>query len=706
MTESDQTYGVSATTRWPDWLRYSDEETSRDLDVAFARLLADQAPQAGEPALRLAMLCSAQLAQGHSCLDIQPWYPAQDASRDTTVSSMTGSDAGGIVRPRWLPPDLADCLAALARAPFVGDGSGDEPLVLHGTRLYLARYWRAGLRIRQTIAMRLSGPSEDAADPRQARDWLDRLFPAPSDMLDWQKLACAVALLRRFSIVTGGPGTGKTTTVVRLLAVLQGLALARGRAQGLRIRLAAPTGKAAARLNESIAGKLRELADTGDDALRAALACVPSQVVTLHRLLGSRPGTRRLAHDAGRPLDLDVLVIDEASMMDIEMMDAVLAALPADARLILLGDKDQLASVEAGAVLGELCARAEGGHYWMRTCEQLAALSGQDLRAAARDPALSGVEAGLAHWPDDAGTELDQAVVMLRRSMRFGPDSGIGQFATAVNRGRMPTVRELLDKPPADLRCIRHAGSAASHPADVAGFSAEVGLAAVGEREDWLTESGVLGTTGYPALFTLIKNQRPPREAPMSRWDAWALSILAQQTRFQVLCAVREGPWGVQGLNQRIESRLRAAGLVLAGPNAWYAGRPVLVRRNLPVLGLANGDIGVALPVPDPGRADGWTLRVAFAGAAQGAVRWVSPARLPAIETVYALTVHKSQGSEFDQVVLVLPDVPGPLVTRELLYTGVTRARRSLALVLPGGDAVLRHAVLHPTRRAGGVWNP
>ncbi|WP_298015860.1 exodeoxyribonuclease V subunit alpha [uncultured Castellaniella sp.] len=646
---------------WPAWLSYGQAETVQDLDVAFGRLLAEQCPDAPQVAVRLAMQCCAQLAQGHPCLDLR-----------TLADRLP------------LAPD--ECLAQLEAAPFVGDGGGDEPLVLHGARLYLARYWRAGERIRQAIAGRLGAATDALADPPLAREWLDRLFrPEENASLDWQKLACAVMLGQRFGLITGGPGTGKTTTVVRLLAVLQGLAQARGLARGLRIRLAAPTGKAAARLNESIAGKLQDMAGKGGPELRAALDCVPSQVVTLHRLLGSRPGTRRMSHHAGRPLDLDVLVIDEASMMDIEMADAVLSALPAAAQLVLLGDKDQLASVEAGAVLGELCARAEGGHYTRATCERLAALCGQDLMAAAEDPGRSGVEAGVLRCPDPDGTPLDQAVIMLRRSMRFGKESGIGRFAHAVNRGQVAEVRALLQAGLEDLDCVASA--------DAAGADA------------WLRDAGVLADAAYPAIFTRMQTHRPAAQAPQEDWDRWALDLLGTQARFQVLCAVRQGPWGVQGLNQLIESRLRSAGLIPSGSGPWYPGQPVLVRRNLPALGLANGDMGLVLSVPAPGRPEG-RLRAAFAGARQGTVRWVSPARLADAETAYALTVHKSQGSEFERVVLVLPDRPGPLVTRELLYTGATRARKSLTLVLPHDESIVHHAVRHPTRRAGGVWNP
>jgi len=654
---------------WPDWLRYGQPEPVRDLDVAFARMLAEQAPDAPEAAVRLALWCCAQLAQGHPCLDLE-------------------------APPVALPLPLPACLDALASAAFVGDGSGGEPLVLHETRLYLARYWRAGERIRQAIGSRLAMPTAALEDPVLARRWLDRLFPPEGAALDWQKLACAVALRQRFSVITGGPGTGKTTTVVRLLAVLQGLARARGMTRGLRIRLAAPTGKAAARLNESIAARLQDLAGQGDEELRAALACVPDRVTTLHRLLGSRPGTRRMAYHAGRPLDLDVLVVDEASMMDIEMADAVLAALPAGAQLVLLGDKDQLASVEAGAVLGELCAGAEGGHYTESTCRQLAGLSGQDLLAAVGDPALSGVEAGVLQCPDPGGPALSQSVVMLRRSMRFGPDSGIGRFAAAVNRGRAGEVRDLLHAGLDDLHCIA-AGQGGPDPQ----------ARAADPDGAWLHAAGVLSGTGYPAVFAQLRAHRPAPEAPPAEWDRWALDLLDVQARFQLLCAARQGAWGVRGLNQRIESRLRSEGWIAPDAGAWYAGQPVLVRRNLPALGLSNGDMGLVLPVPAPGRPEG-RLRVAFPGARRGAVRWVSPARLPDVETAYALTVHKSQGSEFDRVVLVMPQRPGPLVTREMLYTGATRARRTLTLVLPGDEAVVGHAVRHPTRRAGGIWNP
>ncbi|WP_310630755.1 AAA family ATPase, partial [Paraburkholderia sp.] len=358
----------------------------RTLDGAFARFLLDETPDAPPLLLLAAALASHQLGRGHVCLDLQatlddPAFalslPPDGPQTPTAEPPQPPAEVlAGVTLERWR--------AALDAPELVGhwhDGTQDDtqsdtqndtqndmqnstPLVLAGNRFYLRRYWQYEQDVRAGIEARLArGPRLEAALPAAAaRAALDALFvsrPAQAKGADWQKLACALAARSAFSIITGGPGTGKTTTVVRLLALLQTLALDREGTGGrpLRIRLAAPTGKAAARLNESIAGAVERLpfdalAQRVDAvALRSA---IPTVVTTLHRVLGTRPGSRRFRHDAGNPLPVDVLVIDEASMVDLEMMAAVLDALPSNARLILLGDKDQLASVEAGAVLGEL----------------------------------------------------------------------------------------------------------------------------------------------------------------------------------------------------------------------------------------------------------------------------------------------------------------------------------------------------------------
>ena len=398
----------------------------RELDRAFAAFLVEQAPDA-EPLLILAAaLASHQLGRGHVCLELA----ATLADSRFALSLPPDGELEGT--PLTLPGELLDGLdlaawqAALADPRLVGEGPGATPLVLAGSRLYLRRYWQYEREVRAGIDQRLArGEALRAALPTDAlRQALDALFPKQANApADWQKLACALAAGNAFGIVTGGPGTGKTTTVVRLLALLQSLALGGEGGRPLRIRLAAPTGKAAARLNESIANAVDRLdlgAFANGEQIRQQ---VPKEVTTLHRLLGSRPDSRQFRHHPGNPLALDLLVVDEASMVDLEMMAALLGALPDKARLILLGDKDQLASVEAGAVLGELCSRAREGHYRAATRDWLQAVSGEQVDDDLLD----------AH-----GQPLDQAVAMLRHSHRF---SSAAASASSPRRSTPATWR-------------------------------------------------------------------------------------------------------------------------------------------------------------------------------------------------------------------------------------------------------------------------
>lgn len=668
--------GPATTDRAELWARVGAWQAAgalRGLDAALGRFLADCAPEAPDLALWLAIWCSAQLGHGHVCLDMKAL--CEDAA-DTLAAGDLAPEGLQAMARALQQQGLAACCQALDRSGFTGSGAGDEPLVRRDHRLYLARYWRAERRIQFQIDQRLSG-NRMAADPQSVRRWLDALFPSamPGDT-DWQKIACATAIDHAFCIVTGGPGTGKTTTVVRLLAALQGLARDRG-AGDLRVHVAAPTGKAAARLNDSIGSALQQLLAEAPDFVRPVLADIPVQAQTVHRLLGSRPGTRRFRHNADHRLPADVLVIDEASMLDIELMDAVLAALAPDARLILLGDKDQLASVEAGAVLGELCARAERGHYPPAWCGRMALLTGQEVPADRQDP---------------QGTALDQAVVMLRHSRRFKADSGIGRFAVAVNQGDLDTVRRLQDQPPPDLDFL------VPREAD----DPRLDTLFCGPGHPASDADAIAG--GYEAYFRRIGTQPRADQASSEVIDQWARAVLDARAGFQVLCALRDGPWGAAGLNRRIEAGLRARGWLPAAHDEWYPGRPVLVTRNQHELGLANGDMGVALSVPDPGEPGTTRIRIAFArDDGSGGVRWIAPGRLANIETVYALTVHKAQGSEFDRVVLVLPERGGPILTRELLYTGATRARQALSVVTAGGSSTLEAALSRRVRRAGGL---
>ena len=660
----------------------------RGVDRALVRFLREQAPQAPPLALLLAALTSHQVGRGHVCLDLD----ALLTEADHTLSLPPEGEAGA--RPPQRPSSVLQGLSAgalqeaLEGSGLAADGEAPgAPLVRTGDQLYLLRYWEAERRIGQSIRARLADrPAwSGALDGAATREWLDRLF-GPADAAaaapDWQRLACALAAGSGFSVITGGPGTGKTTTVLRLLALLQGL---QGTRDPLRIRLAAPTGKAAARLNASVTGALDRLGLEdlpGGEGLRRS---IPGEVVTVHRLLGARPGTRRFRHDAAHPLALDVLVVDEASMIDLELMASLVAAVPREARLILLGDRDQLASVEAGAVLGELCHRAPGGHYTPEAAAWLRDLSGSAIPETMQDA---------------QGRALDQHIVMLRQSHRFGADSGIGRLAAAVNAGVEDAAATTDD---AVLRAVLRG------PED----PAVVKLAVDGRGG----EDEAARPVGYAHYLQRLRELRPRDDAPRADWDDWARAVLAAHGRFQLLCAVRRGPWGLEQLNRRVAGALQARGLLEAGggraEGGWVEGRPVIVTRNDYALGLINGDIGITLAVPawlargedTPAAPDTAppVLRVAFlTGGEGGRVRWVLPNRLEAIETAFALTVHKAQGSEFEHAGLVLPEPESPLLTRELVYTAITRASRWFSLLEPRAGT-LAAASQRQIRRSGGL---
>ena len=650
----------------------------RALDRAFVAFLSELDPDADSLVLLAAALTSHQLGHGHVCLDLYETLKEPDFA--LSLPPEGDVQAGPMLLPSQLLVALdgaAWCQALassalVAHADELGEVAASKPLVLSDRRLYLRRYWSYERRIDNALRHRLA---QQEAAPQDLSARLDGLFgEADADgLIDWQKLACAVATRGAFSIITGGPGTGKTTTVVRLLALLQAPAVESG--QPLRIRLAAPTGKAAARLTESISHQVQSL-----KVAENVREKIPSEVTTVHRLLGSRPGTRHFRHHAGNPLPLDVLVVDEASMIDLEMMANLLDALPPHARMVLLGDKDQLASVEAGAVLGDLCRDAEAGMYSPQTQAWLENISGEDLNK-------SGLQQG-----DEQQYPLAQQVVMLRHSRRFVQGSGIGQLSRLVNKQQVAEARALL--------------AARSH-SDL--FS----LALKGEQDRSLErllleghDQGSDGPQGYRHYLGVLAAQRPAGNAELDDpcWTRWARLVLEAFDSFQLLCAVRKGPWGVEGLNERITHALFNAGWI-EGDHHWYEGRPVLMTRNDYGLGLMNGDIGIALKLPERSgpEAGRQVLRVAFPrNDGSGGVRFVLPSRLNDVETVYAMTVHKSQGSEFAHTALILPEALNPVLTKELIYTGITRAKHWFSLIEPR-QGVFEEALRRKVKRLSGL---
>jgi exodeoxyribonuclease V alpha subunit len=646
----------------------------RALDKAFVAFLADLDPAADSLVLLAAALTSHQLGHGHVCLDLY------ETLKEPDFALSLPPEGDVLSTPMLLPSALLKTLdgatwcQALADSVLVanaGDNSdvaARKPLVLSQRRLYLRRYWTYERRIDAALHRRLA-QVEPAPSDLNLR--LDALFgsanTAPEALIDWQKLACALATRGAFSIITGGPGTGKTTTVVRLLALLQSPAVEAGKP--LRIRLAAPTGKAAARLTESISHQVQTLHVPEDVRQK-----IPSEVTTVHRLLGSRPGTRHFRHHAGNPLPLDVLVVDEASMIDLEMMANLLDALPPHARMVLLGDKDQLASVEAGAVLGDLCRDAEAGMYSPQTQAWLESVSGEDL-------SRSGLQPG-----DNERHALAQQVVMLRHSRRFVAGSGIGQLAKLVN--------QQLDK---EARALLSART----------FADLYALVLKGEQDRalqrLLLDGHGNGPQGYRHYLGVMRALRPQSLASIDDplCVEWARKVLGAFDEFQLLCAVRKGPWGVEGLNQRITQTLFAAQLI-ESDQQWYEGRPVLMTRNDYGLGLMNGDIGIALRLPEGAPEENRTaLRVAFPRN-DGGVRFVLPSRLNDVETVYAMTVHKSQGSEFAHTALILPEALNPVLTKELIYTGITRAKQWFSLIEPR-QGVFEEALRRKVKRLSGL---
>ncbi|SFB87641.1 DNA helicase/exodeoxyribonuclease V, alpha subunit [Marinospirillum celere] len=633
----------------------------RALDLAFARFLAQQIQPVEESLLLAAALVSERQGHGHVCLDLKAClqHPEQllsltraqhpeeihrqlseyldNMTLDTWVQTLQASEA---VDSAWQPG------AAEQTAPLVLAGSPDQPL------LYLRRYWQYEQTIQQALQQRLK---RVRSLPPEAKRLIQQLFPETNQAPrpDWQKLACVLAARSDFAIITGGPGTGKTTTVVRLLALLQGLQLTRGEAF-LQIKLAAPTGKAAARLNESLLKNLQALNLPGEqsDVWRASL---PREVTTLHRLLGSQPGTRQFRHQASNPLAADLVVVDEASMVDVEMMACLLQALRPDARLILLGDKDQLASVEAGSILGDLCRDAEAGHYSQTTRQALYQLTGEEPLDPATGKSLV----------DDQGSPLHQATAMLRHSFRFSQYPGIGELAQLVNQGSAGSgaFKQVFEK-------------------DAQRSEKSLHFLSIRDQKD--PDFLKLVTQGYRPYLELVASRPAGAFDDHLSLNAWASEVFKRHQKFQLLTALRQGDWGVEGLNQTLYQALRSTAigrqLLPEGEPLWYPGRPVLMTRNDYGLQLMNGDIGICLELPaeQPGQPP--LLRVAFPDPNKG-VRWVLPSRLQDVETVFAMTVHKSQGSEFQHTALVLPPVSSPILTKELLYTGITRSSQTFTLV-------------------------
>ncbi len=574
-----------------DWRELERSSGLRAIDLQVGRLMERLEPQKSSAVPLLASLASWAAGQGHTCLPL------------SEVSSLL-AELG--ISVEWAD-DEESLEQQLENSSLVGEGTAHLPLILeHDGKLFLYRYHRCELIIAEFLRERSQQvlPLEQY-DQERARLLLDQLFPIHSTAIDWQRAAAALALSKSLVVISGGPGTGKTYTVARILALVQELAC-----QPLRMALVAPTGKAALRLQESIGQAKSELALGGETRLDL-------KAQTLHRLLGFQVRDGSFRFHRHNPLHLDLLVVDEASMIDVSLMAALLEALPARCRLLLLGDRDQLASVEAGNLFADICG--PGGVAWsLVQVERLVPLLGEGIPQATSVP-----------------RPLDDSLVLLQKSRRFAENSGIGALAQAVNRGSQEDVREIFESRWPDVR--------------------------------WSASTASGKGTAHRDILLQFLEPFFAADSPKTRLEAL--------TQGRILCGLREGTSGVAGVNQLVEQQLRRQQFI--SPEAQvYAGLPILISRNDYALGLFNGDTGVLWP-DDQGGLRGWFEQE------DGTLRSVSLAQLPAWQTSYAMTVHKSQGSEFNQVLLLLPQEDAPVLTRELLYTGITRAKQQLILCSP-----------------------
>jgi len=586
--------------------RLRSEGRLEDIDLHFARFSADRCRTAHFEVALAAAVLSAYTRNGHICIHLdalagRPWP--------------TDATEGFVV----MCPDRSAWVQALRANPVVGEPGHFTPLILDDrSRLYLCRYWEYEKSLVKAILSRVSAPFEYLR-PSTLRSSLSRLFPEDVEHgTDWRKVAAATAMMKRFCVISGGPGTGKTTTVAGIMALLQEQA----DASPLRIVLAAPTGKAAARLQEAIAETKKKLPCNSE-----VLEAIPEHASTVHRLLGAVPGSPYFKHDEKRPLTADLVIVDEASMVDLPLLAKLFRALPAKGRVILLGDKDQLASVEAGAVLGDICSDDRSHRFSEEFSKCLETYAGIRVEACDMEEKPSG---------------LQDCIVHLKKNYRFDSGGGIAGAVSALNEGRGEEL----------VRASAEGGFNDFRWRDLPSYAGF-------ERE--LKPRIMEGYSLYREALESIRRNGISKELV---WKAFrALD------RFRVLCALREGRFGVKNTNRLAEKFLAEDG-VIEPKGRWYSGKPILITKNDYRNHLFNGDVGIVLADPKAGLG----LTAWFPHQEEG-VRTFAPARLTEHETVFAMTVHKSQGSEFDRILMLLPDRDAPVLSRELLYTGITRAR-------------------------------
>jgi exodeoxyribonuclease V alpha subunit len=592
-----------------------------ELDIHFARLMARLSDKEDENVFLASSLVSRATGEGHVCLDLST------VEGRPLITDESGTDD-------FVTPTLEVWRKKLNSSSFVGRPGDYRPLILDDrSRLYLYRYWDYQNILANGISERVVSKIE-GVDLPLLKEGLSKFFsPLEKGKTDWQKLAAFVSVLKKFCLVSGGPGTGKSTLIARIIALI----LEQRKGSAMRIAIAAPTGKAAARLQEAIQNGKETL------PIEAHIKeAIPTEASTLHRLMGTIPGSPYFRHNGENPLPVDMVIVDEASMVDLALMSKLVQALPPDARLVVLGDKDQLASVEAGAVLGDMCDTGRIHGFSKNFSTRFREITGDSFDISPKN---------------DNGPGIQDCIVDLQKNYRFGLECGIHAVSLAVNQGDGNLALRILKS---------------------------------GEYDDikWTTLPEPNG------LYSILREKVLHGFKPYLE-TADPLDIFSLFGRFRVLCALRKGPYGVSAQNLLVEQVLRDENLIDTDKR-WYRGRPVMITKNDYNIGLFNGDIGIIMPDPATNK----DLR-AFFLSPDGALKSFLPVRLPEHETVYAMTVHKSQGSEFDKALLILPDRHTPVLTRELIYTGITRAKKSIEVW--GKEKIFVEGVSRRIERSSGL---
>ena len=591
------------------------------LDISFAqfilRLSDNKPPELFWVTLLLSYVSS---SEGHVCLDLE------------AITSTCLPEELRKAIPS-LPPvnKLSDIVTSCS---VVGKPGEFCPLILDGQLLYLHKFWQYEIDIAERLDT-LASETVETSGSDNLLSLLDKYFPQHKGEINWQRVAACIAATKRLCIITGGPGTGKTTAVVRILALL----IEHAQDKKLRIALAAPTGKAAARMDEAVQKAKESL-----ENFKHIEESMPASASTIHRLLGAVHNSHNFRYNRNNPLPIDIAVIDEASMIDLSLMAKLLKALPDRCRLILLGDRDQLASVEAGSVFGDICNTDYISVFSQSFKQSLQSLASGNLP-----------ESNVTETAPD----LANGIVELKKVYRFrgmladysnAVKNGDGKAALSIN-----TTYELKNVCWKDLPSGKH-------------------------LSDIIKEDIIKGWQAYLEAENIE-------------------DMFSAFNRLRFLCVLRSGPFGVYNLNKVIENILAETGMLSPASN-WYAKKPIMITKNDYQMNLYNGDTGIIAPaLEDEGKLKAWFPPLTTDNKA--AYRSFSPSRLPANETAYAITVHKSQGTEFDSIMLLLPDKDTPLLSRELIYTGITRAREKV--IIYGKQDIFKTAVERKIDRRSGL---